>query len=78
MLAKRMSTDNIDPPSKSKRTVSKGKKKYKDDNDSDGEDTTSVPRSPFGNLGNLTKTTLVSDPSSAHVTNRSKYLILFS
>ena len=63
MIAKRQSVENIDPPPKSKRRAAANRKSCKEDKEE--EQKPALPRSPFGNLGNLTKTTLTSDPSSS-------------
>ena len=68
-MAKRLSTDNFSspqPPASKSRRVGV-KKSYKDkDNSDDENDDILTPRSPFGELGNVTKTSLCSD-FSGHV-----------
>ena len=48
------------------RRTNAGKKSYKDDSDDEEENKVSKPRSPFGELGNLNKTSL-STEMSGHV-----------
>jgi len=65
-MANRLSSDNFLSPSPqppaSKKRRSKGKKSYKDDS-SDEENEVAATQSPFGDLGNLTKTSLSSELS---------------
>ena len=78
MIAKRQSIENIDPPPKSKRRSVANKKSCREDSDDEESATKkATPRSPFGNLGNLTKTTLTTDPfASAHVNIRQFFFLI--
>ena len=71
-MAKRLSTDNFSgispqPPTSKSRRVGV-KKSYKDNSDDENDDIL-TPRSPFGELGNITKTSLCSD-FSGHVSHK--------
>lgn len=67
VIAKRQSSgfsasNPTPPPSKSRRSAAK--KSYKDDSDDSGDDSSQAKiRSPFGNIGNLVKTSMFFDES---------------